>query len=175
MSPRRNWDSPTPSLASECAPPAGTKGWDWRGTLACGWGVGGVPTPPVPTTHSVPYSISVCDIHRIFWSGRRWRARPPARGWQATQTTCTSTTTRWGRTARPSAPWWTGRSPTVRSAWRRTGCGTWRGWRRAWRGCVWGTGGGSSYRPASAGPASTTPSRWEVVFIFMFYSGAKLT
>ncbi len=26
MSPRRNWDSPTPSLASECAPPLpGTK------------------------------------------------------------------------------------------------------------------------------------------------------
>jgi hypothetical protein len=26
MSPRRNWDSPTPSLASECAPIPGTKG-----------------------------------------------------------------------------------------------------------------------------------------------------
>jgi hypothetical protein len=26
MSPRRNWDSPTPSAASECAPPPGTKG-----------------------------------------------------------------------------------------------------------------------------------------------------
>jgi hypothetical protein len=26
MSPRRNWDSRTPSLASECAPPPGTKG-----------------------------------------------------------------------------------------------------------------------------------------------------
>ena len=26
MSPRRNWDSPTPFLASECAPPPGTKG-----------------------------------------------------------------------------------------------------------------------------------------------------
>jgi hypothetical protein len=51
MSPRRNWDSPTPSLASECAPPPGTKeggghtrllvrGWsspnsdDWRKGLA---------------------------------------------------------------------------------------------------------------------------------------------
>jgi hypothetical protein len=33
MSPRRNWDSPTPSLASECLP--GTKG-GWGGvTLAC--------------------------------------------------------------------------------------------------------------------------------------------
>jgi hypothetical protein len=27
MSPRRNWDSPTPSLASECAPPPEPKGW----------------------------------------------------------------------------------------------------------------------------------------------------
>jgi hypothetical protein len=26
MSPRRNWDSPTLSLASECVPPSGTKG-----------------------------------------------------------------------------------------------------------------------------------------------------
>ncbi len=26
MSPRRNWDSPTPSPASECAPSPGTKG-----------------------------------------------------------------------------------------------------------------------------------------------------
>jgi hypothetical protein len=26
MSPRRNWDSPTPRLASDCAPPSGTKG-----------------------------------------------------------------------------------------------------------------------------------------------------
>ncbi len=26
MSPRRNWDSPTPSLAIKCAPPPGTKG-----------------------------------------------------------------------------------------------------------------------------------------------------
>jgi hypothetical protein len=26
MTPRRNWDSPTPSLASECAPPPRTKG-----------------------------------------------------------------------------------------------------------------------------------------------------
>ncbi len=43
MSPRRNWDSPNPSLASECAPPPRT-GW---GTLACGFGVGGV---PIPTT-----------------------------------------------------------------------------------------------------------------------------
>ncbi len=46
MSPRRHWDSPNPSLASErVCPPLWTK----RGgtTLACGWGVGGV---PIPTT-----------------------------------------------------------------------------------------------------------------------------
>jgi hypothetical protein len=51
MSPRWNWDSPTPSLASECSPPPGTngsgrhtrlrlRGWgspnsdDWRKSLA---------------------------------------------------------------------------------------------------------------------------------------------
>jgi hypothetical protein len=45
MSPRRNWDSPNPSFASECAPPPGSKGGG--GTLACGRGVGGV---PIPTT-----------------------------------------------------------------------------------------------------------------------------
>ncbi len=39
MTPRRNWDSPNPSLASECTLPPRT----WGGTLACGWGVGGVP------------------------------------------------------------------------------------------------------------------------------------
>ncbi len=46
MSLRRNWDSPTPSLASECAPPPSprTKG---GGTLAAGEGGGGV---PIPTT-----------------------------------------------------------------------------------------------------------------------------
>ncbi len=44
MSPCRNWDSPTPSLASECAPSPEQKG---GGTLACGWVGGGV---PIPTT-----------------------------------------------------------------------------------------------------------------------------
>jgi hypothetical protein len=38
MSPRRNWDSPNPSLASEWAPPPRTGGRG--GTLACGWGAG---------------------------------------------------------------------------------------------------------------------------------------
>ncbi len=43
MSPRWNWDSPTPSLASECVPLPEPKG----GTLASELGVGGV---PIPTT-----------------------------------------------------------------------------------------------------------------------------
>jgi hypothetical protein len=37
ISPRRNWDSPTPSLAIECAPPPEPGEGD---TLACGSGVG---------------------------------------------------------------------------------------------------------------------------------------
>ncbi len=37
MSPRRNWDSPTPSLASKCAPPSGTGGGDTRVQMR-GWG-----------------------------------------------------------------------------------------------------------------------------------------
>ncbi len=37
MSPRRNWDSPTHSLASECTPPPGTKGGDTRLRVR-GWG-----------------------------------------------------------------------------------------------------------------------------------------
>ncbi len=35
MSPRRNWNSPNPSLASECAPPPRTGGGG-GGILACG-------------------------------------------------------------------------------------------------------------------------------------------
>ncbi len=38
MSPRRNWDSPTPSHASECAPPLETKGG--RAHLPVGEGLG---------------------------------------------------------------------------------------------------------------------------------------
>jgi hypothetical protein len=40
MSPRRNWDSPTPCLASYCAPPPGTKrGGGWHSRLRVrGWG-----------------------------------------------------------------------------------------------------------------------------------------
>ncbi len=39
MSPRQNWDSPTPYLASECAPPPGPKGGGGHTRLrAMGWG-----------------------------------------------------------------------------------------------------------------------------------------
>ncbi len=39
LSPRRNWDSPTPSLPSECAPPPGTKGGGGHTRLRVrGWG-----------------------------------------------------------------------------------------------------------------------------------------
>jgi hypothetical protein len=38
MSPRRNWDSPTPSLASECAPTPGTKGGGHTRLWVRGWG-----------------------------------------------------------------------------------------------------------------------------------------
>jgi hypothetical protein len=41
MSPRRNWDSPTSSIASECAPPPEPRGGG-GGSLACGRGEGGV-------------------------------------------------------------------------------------------------------------------------------------
>jgi hypothetical protein len=39
MSPRRNWDSPNPSLASECAPPPEPGGGGWHTRLRVrGWG-----------------------------------------------------------------------------------------------------------------------------------------
>jgi hypothetical protein len=38
MSPRRNWDSPTHSLASECAPPPGNKGGGHTRLRVRGWG-----------------------------------------------------------------------------------------------------------------------------------------
>jgi hypothetical protein len=41
MSPRRNWDSPTPSFARVCPSP-GTKGWG-AGHTRLGLGGGGVP------------------------------------------------------------------------------------------------------------------------------------
>jgi hypothetical protein len=48
----RNWDSPNPSPAGECAPPPGSGG---RGTLAGERGVGRV---PIPTRgHTLWYSL----------------------------------------------------------------------------------------------------------------------
>jgi hypothetical protein len=44
MSPRRNWDSPNPSLASECAPPPQNRGGGAHSPAGEGWGV------PTPTT-----------------------------------------------------------------------------------------------------------------------------
>ncbi len=38
MSPRRNWDSPNPSPASECAPPPGPKGGEAHSPAAEGVG-----------------------------------------------------------------------------------------------------------------------------------------
>jgi hypothetical protein len=49
MSPRRNWDSPQPlSRKRVCPPPLNQR---VGGTLARGWGVGGV---PIPTTGEKP-------------------------------------------------------------------------------------------------------------------------
>jgi hypothetical protein len=45
FSSRRNWDSPTPPAAGECAPPPQPFGPGGGGTLACEGGVGGVPIP----------------------------------------------------------------------------------------------------------------------------------
>jgi hypothetical protein len=53
MSPRRNWDSRTPSPASDCAPPPPPSP-EPRGTHACGWGGGGVPIP-----------TKACDVHPL--------------------------------------------------------------------------------------------------------------
>ncbi len=52
MSRRRNWDSPNPSLASECAPPPRT------GDSPAGEGLGGV---PIPTTGESLALCVLCD------------------------------------------------------------------------------------------------------------------
>jgi hypothetical protein len=62
FSSRRNWDSPNPSPAGECAPPPVLGGGAPRGTLACEKGVGRV---PVPTRgHTLSYSLYI----RTLWS-----------------------------------------------------------------------------------------------------------
>ncbi len=69
MSPRRNCNSPTPSLASHCAPLPGTGGWG-GGILACGWGVGGVPIPK--TGEKLSTLPTLCSHHApvLPWSLR---------------------------------------------------------------------------------------------------------
>jgi hypothetical protein len=52
MSPRRNWDSPNPSLASECAPPPTTGGWGHTRQGVRGWGS--------PNTDVLRKSLALC-------------------------------------------------------------------------------------------------------------------
>jgi hypothetical protein len=54
MYPRRNWDSPTPSLASECAPPPGIKGGGGGHTRqrVRGWGS--------PNSNDLKKSLALC-------------------------------------------------------------------------------------------------------------------
>ncbi len=54
MSPRRNWDSPTSSLASECAPPPGSKGGGGRPHSRAGEGWGS------PNSNDWRKSLALC-------------------------------------------------------------------------------------------------------------------
>jgi hypothetical protein len=66
MSPRRNWDSPNHSLASECAPPHGTKGEGAHSPA--GEGVGGV---PIPTTgEKLSFLPALCSEPLSQMSGK---------------------------------------------------------------------------------------------------------
>ncbi len=67
MSPRLDWNSPNPSLASECASPPRIGGGGGC-KLACGIGVGGV---PIPTTgekaqHSA-YPVVCTEAALLFY------------------------------------------------------------------------------------------------------------
>ncbi len=55
FSSRRNWDSPTPLAAGECAPHPLVRGGR-EGKLACGRGVGGL---PIPTRGHTLWSIYI--------------------------------------------------------------------------------------------------------------------
>jgi hypothetical protein len=66
MSPRWNWDSPTPLAASECALPR-TKGWG--GTLACCKRGAGVPIPTTGVTLSTLPTLCCYGSYRISSSG----------------------------------------------------------------------------------------------------------
>ncbi len=59
MSPRQNWDSSTPSLASECAPPPEPGG----AHSPAGQGGGGV---PIPTTGEKALHSAYSDHCHVF-------------------------------------------------------------------------------------------------------------
>ncbi len=70
MSPRWNWDSPIPSLASECAPLPGTKGGGGHTRLRVrGWGKPNSDdwrkACTLPTTTFDLFAINVCMIFLI--------------------------------------------------------------------------------------------------------------
>ncbi len=72
FSSRRNWDSPNPSPAGECAPSPLVPGG--RGTLASEWGGGRVPIPARgPLWCSVLYVLCGCQLrHWYMWYWHRW-------------------------------------------------------------------------------------------------------
>ncbi len=55
MSPRWNWDPPSPLSRKRVCPSTGTRGGG--GTLACGWGGGGVPIPTIGEKAYSAYSV----------------------------------------------------------------------------------------------------------------------
>ncbi len=64
MSPRRNWDSPTPSISPASVPLSpDPKGGS---TLAQGWGVGGVPIPATGENLSKLYLLRGQDPPTVF-------------------------------------------------------------------------------------------------------------
>ncbi len=68
MSPRRNWDSPTLSLASECAPPPGSKGGGDTRLRMRGWGS--------PNSSEWSKSLALClllgENHHSIWLCTRY-------------------------------------------------------------------------------------------------------
>ncbi len=69
MSPRWNWDSPTPLAASECALPPGPKGGG--DTLACGYRGGGVPIPTTGETAGEAQDGQVQSVKRTLRARER--------------------------------------------------------------------------------------------------------